>query len=455
MSAPAKTNDSAYKLEPLFKPEQITSMVLAEVKANIKDQYDRSADIERRYEGIISDPEDEHQVKRHLMTVDMLMDHEKKLEDALQRKHRVNAGLEEYSRPSNGHRQPSGDPLQGQQLSPGDQFVRSNEYTKMRAAGSFNSELHRNEFSVIMSANTSLVSWQKALQHKALIYSGTGVAGSLVQNDVQQGVLSILQREINVLDLVPRLSTDSDTIEYVREEVFDNQAAPVAEATATTGTTGTKPESTLTFSTQTSPVRTIAHWVPVTNKTLSDAPQIRGIINTRLLLGLTLTLETQIISGNGVGENLTGILNSGIQTRALGADTVLDAIFRARTMVRVNGKARPTAIVMHPNDWEAVRLARENAASATYGGYLMGPPSMVGANTLWGLPVVESEAMTENTTLVGDFSMGCSLFDREQAVIRVGFINDQFIRNMQTILAELRAAFVVWRPTAFARVTGV
>jgi len=85
----------------------------------------------------------------------------------------------------------------------------------------------------------------------------------------------------------------------------------------------------------------------------------------------------------------------------------------------------------------------------------MGPPSLSGATTMWGLPVVESEAMPAGTGLVGDFVQGSTLFDREQAAIRVGLINDQFIRNMQTILAELRAAFVVWRPTAFTKVTGI
>lgn len=454
-TAAPNQNGSVYSPEPLFTKEQITNMVMPEVDANLKDQYDRAEQIERRYEGVITDAEDEHQVKRHLLTVDQLAEWKSKLQDALERKHRISSGLDEYSRPSNGHHQPSGDVSAGQQLSPGDQFVRSAEYVQLKKAHRFESALNRIEFSVSMSDGTSLVSWQKALQQKALVYSGSAVAGSLVQNDIQPGMLNILQREINVLDLVPRLQTDSDTIEYVREDTFTNNAAMVAEASATTGTTGTKPESVLAYSTQTSPVRTLAHWIPVTNKTLADAPQIRGIINSRLLLGLTLSLESQILSGDGTGENFTGILNSGIQTRGLGADSVLDAIFRARTMVRVTGKSRPTAVVLHPNDWEGIRLARENSASATYGGYLMGAPSAVGANTVWGLPVVESEAITENTGLVGDFPMGCTLFDREQAVIRIGLINDQFIRNMQTILAELRAAFVVWRPTAFARVTGI
>src|SRR5262245_10255249 len=456
MSSNNGTAESVYRAEPLFTKEQVVGMVMPELMANIKDQYDKSDEIERKYDGVIDNAEDEHQVKRHLLTIDLLMDHQAKLQEALDRKDRVRQGMADYSRPTNGHRVPVGDMADSQQLSPGDQFVRSNEYKRMAAGGAFNSNLKRNEFSVDMSSGTSLVSWHKALQSKALIYSATGSAGALVQNDVQAGVLSILQREINVLDLIPRLQTDSDTIEYVREDTFTNNAAMVAEATATTGTTGTKPESVLAYSSQTSPVRTLAHWIPVTNKTLSDAPQIRGIINSRLLLGLTLALETQVITGDGTGENFLGILNTpGVNVQGMGTDSALDAIFKGRTLIRVTGKARPTAVVMHPNDWEAVRLARENSATGTLGGYLMGPPSMVGANTMWGLPVVESEAITQNTALVGDFSMGCTLFDREQAVIRIGFVNDQFIRNMQTLLAELRAAFVTWRPTAFTKVTGV
>jgi hypothetical protein len=63
--------------------------------------------------------------------------------------------------------------------------------------------------------------------------------------------------------------------------------------------------------------------------------------------------------------------------------------------------------------------------------------------------------MTQNTALCADFQIACMLFDREQGNIRVGTINDQFVRNMQTILAEMRAAFVVFRPTAICQITGV
>jgi len=188
---------------------------------------------------------------------------------------------------------------------------------------------------------------------------------------------------------------------------------------------------------------------------LNDAPAIRGIINGRLLLGLDLTLEAQIVTGNGTPPNLSGVLDHAINLVGLGSDSRVDAIFKARTLVRTTGHGRPTAIVLNPADWEQIRLSRENADTGTLGGYLMGPPSQVGATTLWGIPVVESEAQTSGTGLVGDFSMGCTLFDREQGAVRVGTIDDQFVRNMQTILAELRAAFVVWRPTMFTQVTGI
>ena len=428
-------------------------MTLVEARVEAKALLDKAYTIESRYDGEITNNEDEAEVKRLLVEFDVLNEKMAALEAKEQRMGKIQQGLDRYGTPLQIHKQANGT-ADDEVLSPGDQFLRSGEYRAMAAKGAFKSDLARNDFAVNLKDGTSLILWKQIMQ-KGLVYSNSAVGGSMVQNDVRPGVLDILQREINVLDLIPRLTTDSDTVEYVKEDIFTNAAAMTAEATGTSGVSGLKPESHIAYSTQTSPVRTLAHWVPVTNRMLADAPAIRGIINSRLLLGLTLVLETQIMTGAGTGEEFTGINVAAINTVNQTGLSTLDAIFKARTAVRVTGKARPTAVIMHPNDWEAVRLARENVATATFGGYLMGPPSMVGAVTVWGLPVVESEAQTENTAIVGDFSMGCSLFDREQASIRVGLIDQQFVRNMQTILAELRAAFVIWRPTAFSRVTGV
>lgn len=437
------------------------SMTVAEARSEIKNLFEKADVIEKKYpDGEITNAEDLTEVKRLLGEIDGLEAKLSGLEDAESRRNRILAGLDRYNKPAPNAVRPGAqveEIKEAQLVSPGDQFIQSRDYRELKLNGHFNSSLARVQFAVNMKDGTSLVLWSRRsqIEEKALLYAGSDTSGGAhVQNDRLPGLVDLRQRDIVLLDLVRRVPTESDTIEYVKEDTFTNAAAAVAEATGTTGESGRKPESTLAYSVQTSPVRTIAHWIPVTNRMLADAPAIRGIINGRLLLGLDLTLESQILTGDGNGENLTGILNAGIGIQGKGTDSVLDALFKARTKVRVTGKGRPNAYVLHPNDWEVIRLSRENVTTGTLGAYLMGPPSQVGATTLWGLPVVESE-LSENTGLCGDFTQGCDLFDREQAAVRVGTIDDQFVRNMQTILAELRAAFVVYRPAMFTKITGI
>jgi HK97 family phage major capsid protein len=436
-------------------------MSVAEARSEIKSLYEKADLIEKKYpDGEISNNEDLAEVKRCLTEIDGLEEKLSGLEDAEARKNRILGGIDRYSKPAPGATRPGQQAGQQEEktwVSPGDQFISSREYRELKLSGQFNSSLSRVQFAVNLKDGTSLVQWGKRMQseQKALLRGGSETSGGgWVINDRQSGIVEIVQRDIVLLDLVPRLPTESDTIEYVKESTFTNAAAAVAEASATTGTSGTKPESTLAYSVSTSPVRTIAHWIPVTNRMLADAPAIRGTINGRLLLGLDQTLESEVLDGAGTGEHLTGILRSGINIQGKGADSAVDALFKGRTQVRVTGRGRPNAYVLHPNDWAAIRLSRDNAATGTLGGYLMGPPSQAGGMVLWGLPVIESE-LSENTGLCGDFVMGCALFDREQSAVRVGTIDDQFVRNMQTVLAELRAAFVVYRPAMFTKITGI
>ena len=92
-----------------------------------------------------------------------------------------------------------------------------------------------------------------------------------------------------------------------------------------------------------------------------------------------------MLTGDGSGENFTGILNtSGIQTQSYDTD-LLTTLRRARTKVRVTGRATPTAYVLHPNDWEDIDLLQDNE-----GRYFFGGRSVLGMPRLWGLPVVET-----------------------------------------------------------------
>jgi HK97 family phage major capsid protein len=439
------------------------SMTVAEAQQEIKNRLNGADLIEKKYPDPETMPNEERdQVKNLLSEVDELESKLAGLEDAEERRNRITRSLERHSRPAPNAFRPSyggdNDAPQGKRMSPGQQFLASMEYRQIKQTGRLNSNNNRIDLDISLAEGTSLIDWSES---KALLRGGSTTSGqAFVLEDHQPGYLDILQAPLNILGLIPRTPTESDTIEYVSETTFTNSAAFTAEATGFTATslggTGVKPESALAYSTSTATVRALAHWLPVTNRMLNDAPAIRGIIDQRLLFGLQKTLQAQVVSGGGTGEDLTGILNaSGVQVQGLGTDSRIDALYKGRTLVAWTGYGRPNAYVMNPTDWQTIRLSRESAASATPGSYLFGPPSGTGFDTLWGIPVVLDPNMTAGTALVGDFNQGCTLFDREQGNIRVGTINDQMIKNMQTILAELRVAFVVWRGAVFAKITGL
>jgi HK97 family phage major capsid protein len=433
--------------------EKLAGMNLGQLRAEAKIRYERAAAIEKKYpDGPITNTDDEAEVKDLLRGIDRIEDRLSPLEEHDERKSRIFSNVQRYNERAGrvNHATASRDGGRGDYRSPGEQFLEHPSYKALRDSGVFNSNATNYQMDVVLENFSS----------KTLLYAGSGgTGGPFVTPDYQPGLrVPILTRELTILDLIPRSGTTSDSISYVAETTFTNSAAPVPQATATTGTSGTKPESTLIYTTQLAPVRTIAHWLPVTNRMLQDAPALRGIIDSRLLLGLNLTLESQIISGDGTGENLLGLLNAaGINIQPRGTDNQQDAIFKGMTQVRVTGLSIPTAIALNPLDYQTIRLARENAATATAGAgsYIMGPPSQPGPATLWGLPLAQSLGLPQGTSLTGAFDMDCMLFDREEGNIRVGYIDQQFVRNMQSILAELRAAFVTWRGAAFSKITGL
>lgn len=272
--------------------------------------------------------------------------------------------------------------------------------------------------------------------------------GAFIITDARPIVDSgVWQRPLAIRDMITVLPTTSDTIDYVRWGTPTNAAATVAEATATGGSSGTKPESALAFSRVSETIKTIAHWIPITRNALADAPQMRAIIDSFLRYGLDEELEDQIVNGNGVGEDFIGINNQPNTLSQAFTTDLLTTYRKARTKVRLNGRAIPTAYGMHPTDWENLDLLQDNEAR-----YFFGGPQVIGNPRLWGLPVIESEAFTAGTAYVADWKFAV-LWDRMATQILVSDSHgDNFIRNILVILAELRAGFGLVRPQAFCEI---
>jgi HK97 family phage major capsid protein len=306
---------------------------------------------------------------------------------------------------------------------------------------------------------------------KALVTGASDTSGgAFVRADdlgLQVG-LEPFQRPLTLRNLVTNGSTTSDSIEYVRVTGVTNNAAPVPEATTTAplgdGSGGTstlvtggyKPESGLAVQRVSTPVRTIAHWIPVTKRALSDAAQMVTLIDSFLEYGLEEELEDQMIAGDGTGENFEGLANvSGLQTQSFVADPagrpegfgLLLAMRRAKTKVRLAG-ARANGYVINPADLEKM----DEVATGMDQFYFGGPSGANNTSPLWGLPVIESEAVPAGTAYCGDWTRAI-LWDREQSTITTTDSHaDFFIRNLVAILAEMRAAFGVIQPNAFVEI---
>lgn len=261
-------------------------------------------------------------------------------------------------------------------------------------------------------------------------------------------MIDFVTRPIQVVDTVPTTTTSQTAIKYMQETTFTNNAAEVAEA-------GTKPEAALALTEVTDPVRKIAVWIPVTEEQLEDVPGVQSYIDNRLTFMVRQRLDSQILVGDGTAPNLSGILDRvGIQTQAKGADPTPDAFYKAMTKVRLtgagNGGAIPNAMYMHPNDWQEIRLLR-----TTDGIYIWGSPADTGPERMWGLAVVLAEGLTEGTGLVGDTSYLELAVKKGVTLKTTDSHSDYFIKNQLVILAEMRAALVVYRPAAWCQVTGI
>jgi predicted phage gp36 major capsid-like protein len=341
----------------------------------------------------------------------------------------------------------------------GDMFVGSQGYTGL-VAGAPNGQF--GEKMRIQGQPTGFTNLLPDLHRKSLITgSNPASAGNMVYSDRlgMLGGLGPFERPLVLRQVVTPGTTTSDTIEYAKVVSVTNNAAPVPEATTdaavsatspivTAAQAGVKPQSGFTTVRQTAVVKTIAHWIPVTKRALADAAQVKTLIDSFLQYGLEEELEDQMVSGDGTGENFTGLAHtSGMQLQAWDTDA-LTTSRKAKTLVRLVGRSVPNAFVLNPYDVQTIDLLKD--AMARY--YFGGPATSGDVQTLWGLPVVESLAVPIGTGYVGDWTKAI-LWDRQQAAVTVTDSHeDFFVRNLVAVLAELRAAFGIIQPNAFVQI---
>lgn len=258
-------------------------------------------------------------------------------------------------------------------------------------------------------------------------------------------VVDAVTRPLQITDVIPFNTTQQSAIVYMEETTRTNAAAETAEG-------GAYQESAFELTEVTSPIRKIAHFIPVTDEQLEDESQVQGYLNNRMSFGLRQRLDTQLLVGAGTGILLEGILNrTGIQTFAGSAAAIIDNLYQGKKQVRVTGRALPSAFLIHSDDWQTVMTKK-----TTDGIYIYGNPGSTELASIWGLPVVEQEVSTAGVGLVGDFRNFSDVAVKRGVTVKVSDSHsDFFVNGKQAIRADMRAGLQVYRPAAFVEMTAL
>ena len=271
---------------------------------------------------------------------------------------------------------------------------------------------------------------QIALKVAGTMALSTNVTGQVPQAEREAGITRIVRRNPFILELVNVGTIMSNVWEWVEQKNLDGGAEMTAEGAK-------KSQADFDLVVASANVKKVTAYIKVTKEMLDDVALMRSEIDQELRELINLKIDDQLLNGTGATVNLTGI-NQTATAWAAGAfaltiptPNVFDVIRTAINQVRVN-LFEPNYIVMHPTD-----VTKMDLAKASDGHYVLPPFISNDGTTVSGIRVVSNTGVTVNNFLVGDFTKYGVRF-KEGLTINVGYENDDFTKNLVTILAEAR-----------------
>tara|TARA_R110001606_G_scaffold85719_6_gene194310 strand:- start:2307 stop:3545 length:1239 start_codon:yes stop_codon:yes gene_type:complete len=266
-------------------------------------------------------------------------------------------------------------------------------------------------------------------------YSG----GTVGLSTLEGGVNRVVRRRPFMRELVNAAGITS------RFCVWIEQANPDPGVAGQVGEGIAKPQTDFDLVEASSQVKKTAVWIKVSKEMVDDLPFMRGEINSELMELVELQLDAQILLGDGTGDNLTG-LDTYAQPFTPAAQFLANIPFANESdVLRVamaqieNANFIPNYIVMNPADVAAMELNKTSAGEYTYPMFV---PQADGITRVKGVPVVVNPGVPSGDYYIGDFTKA-QLRMREDLNVQVGYVNDDFTKNMMTVLAEARACFFV------------
>lgn len=251
-------------------------------------------------------------------------------------------------------------------------------------------------------------------------------------------LVGMAKQRLRVRDLLTVVPTSAGSIDYARQVTRTNAAAPVAEGAA-------KPYSDYAWEEVNLPMRTIAHLAKLTRQAMDDSEQLAAEVENEMRYGLGLVEEDQLLNGDGVGQNIDGLVANATSFAApftMAAPNMIDVIGLAILQQGLTD-FETDGVIVNSTDWMRLLLIKDGD-----GKYILGDPGAQVTPQLFGIPVVTTQAQAADQFTIGGFKRQ-KLYDRLSPEVLISSENsNDFELNLFTMRCEERINLAVRQPTA-------
>jgi len=285
---------------------------------------------------------------------------------------------------------------------------------------------------------------------KADMTTGADFTGEVIPADRVPGYKFDPTRPVHVRQLLATGSTQSDVVRYVKESGYSNGAAATAEG-ATLG------QSDFDMTAADANVRKIGTYFRISEEMLADTPQLTSYLSARAPEKLLEVEDAQILSGDGTGANLSGIITdaadfdvsaSGAFYQSVESANEFDVIVAAlNQLALLNYNA--DCIMLNPTDFNKILLLKDSTnkylKDQVYNGL---QPSFSGVK------VIQNTAIAAGTFLIGNFGVGTQLWVRQGVNVEFFREDGTNVRDgFVTVRVSERVALTNYLPNAFVNGT--
>ena len=320
------------------------------------------------------------------------------------------------------------------------QIKKLSEQEKIDGAGVVNSvrkglELNKEGLTKVKGDKNASMNFKAA----GTMLISTNVSGGNVPVEQRlSGMDALASRRIRLLDVVTRGSAESNVISWVSQVNKDGSAGGTAE-----GALKNQIDFDLVVVSESVKKRTV--YIKVSDEMVDDISFMEAEINNELMRELLKDVENQVYQGDNTGSNLNGIKTvatafaAGTFANTVDNANAADVLTVAMNQIQVAEQDDANYTFVHPNTITALKLIKTSTTDRRYIDRLA---MVAGQLSLDGMALVPTTLVTDGEYLIGNFS-SATVYDKGQISIEVGRENDDFTKNLITILAEWRGLCLV------------